>query len=214
VFFGRVVCGALVSLVLIGCGGTGGVVSQSATPGTSGASSLSLSGQPRTAVVVGQSYSFQPSASAASGNLTFSARNVPAWLSLNTTTGRLSGTPTTSDIATYSGVTITASDGVNSATLGPFSISVVASGAGTASVSWSPPTMNTDGSVLTDLSGYVLLYGESQDAMDRSITIDNPSISTYVVDSLPTGTWYFAVQAVNANGVRSSNSTVVSKTIS
>ena len=213
----QTVVGLIFLAFLVGCGGTGGVVEQSSAQAGSGSnSSLSLSGQPRTAVVVGQAYSFQPVATSPSSaaGLTFSARNLPAWLRLDPATGRLSGTPSSSDIATYSGLTIAASDGVSSATLGPFSIAVVATGAGTASISWAPPTFNTDGTALTDLAGYVVIYGESEQSLGQSITIDNPSISTYVVENLPSGTWYFAVQAVNGSGVRSSNSAVVSKTIS
>jgi Putative Ig domain len=191
-----------------GCGGTGGVTGPTASQAQ--ASNRSISGQPASTVAVGQAYSFQPVISAGM-NVTFTARNLPAWLTLNAATGRLTGTPQASDVASYSGITLAASDG---STLGPFSITVVTAGSGRATLSWMPPTANTDGSALTDLSGYVIAYGGSPDDLLMTITIDNPSVTTYVVDSLTSGTWHFAIQAVNASGVRSNNSSLASKTIS
>ena len=40
-----------------------------------------------------------------------------------------------------------------------FSITVTQVGLGSMSLSWTPPTQNTDGSALTDLAGYKLYYG-------------------------------------------------------
>ena len=102
---------------------------------------------------------------------------------------------------------------MNTARLGPFSINVVALSTGVATISWTPPNSNTDGSALTDLTGYVVLYGRSADNLSQSIEIDNASMSTYVVESLATGTWYFAVVSVNAEGIRSALSNVTSKTV-
>lgn len=205
------------AIILSGCGGTGGVgPSQDAQVG-SGASggSSTIQGRPASVVAVGQAYSFQPVVSGGTaGALTFSASNLPAWLRLDTRTGRLTGTPTAADIATYSGLMIVASDGSSTTNLGPFSITVTAAGSGTASLSWMPPNSNTDGSALTNLAGFVVLYGNEANDLTHSISITNPSISTYVVESLTPGTWYFAVQAVNAAGVRSDASATASKTVS
>jgi hypothetical protein len=200
-------------LALSACGGTGGVstTASSAQVG-SGNSGSRLQGRPATAVSVGQRYSFQPvSVSGTGGTLTFSASNLPGWLSIDSRTGRLSGTPTAGDIATYTGLVIVASDGSATA---PFSITVLAAGSGTASLSWTAPSSNSDGSTLTDLAGFVVLYGNSPADLSRSISITNPSISTYVVESLTPGTWFFAVQAVNAMGARSESSETASKVIS
>jgi hypothetical protein len=196
------------SLSLIGCGGVGDVTtpaSSSAQPGQA-----TISGQPRNSVVIGQSYSFQPVIASGAGNLTFTARNLPSWLSLDGATGRLTGTPQESDIAMYSGISLVASDG---STLGPFSITVTASGSGRATVSWRPPTHNTDGSALTNLAGFVIAYGDSADDLSRSIAVDDPLATTYVVENLTNGTWYFAVQAINTEGAASFNSTLATKTI-
>jgi hypothetical protein len=68
--------------------------------------------------------------------------------------------------------------------------------------------------VLTDLAGYEILYGQDENSLSNSVSLDNPSLSTFMVENLTAGTWYFAVTAVNSNGVRSNLSNVGSKTIS
>jgi hypothetical protein len=165
-------------------------------------------------VLAGQSYSFQPSASDADQDrLTFTVANLPRWAAFDAASGRLSGTPTAADIATYSNITITVSDGRANASIGPFAIAVTATGSGVATLSWTPPTQNSDGSSLTDLAGYQISYGRSAEDLGQFISVTNASVSTYVVENLTTGTWYFAVSAVNARGITSPLSNVASKTI-
>jgi hypothetical protein len=206
----------LAAVMAGGCGGGGGgAASSSATaPGAGVNVPPTIQGQHPASIVAGQSFSFQPSASDPDGDpLTFSATNVPAWATFNTTTGRLSGTPSAADISTYSGITISVSDGRASAALGPFSIAVVAVGSGTATVSWLPPTSNVDGSVLTNLAGYEIIYGRSANELSHNVRLGNASLTTYVVENLSSGTWYFAVVAVAATGATSQLSNVASKTI-
>jgi hypothetical protein len=49
--------------------------------------------------------------------------------------------------------------------------------------------------------------------MTNTIEINTVGISTYVVDNLNTGTWYFAVAAVSNLGEKSSPSSPVDATI-
>jgi hypothetical protein len=88
-----------------------------------------------------------------------------------------------------------------------------AAGASTATVSWTAPTTNTDGSPLTMLSGYHLYYGTSEAALTQSIAISSATTTTYDVTGLTPGTWYFAVAADASDGTESAQSTVGSKTI-
>jgi hypothetical protein len=211
---GKLVGSVIVALVLAACGGGGGDSSAGSQDGSTGNAAPTIQGQPGTDVTAGQTYSFQPSANDPNGDaLTFSVTNLPDWATFNASTGRISGTPTAADVATYSGITIRVSDGSASATLGPFSIAVTAGGSGTALLNWVPPTTNSDGSMLTDLAGYTVLYGRSADDLQQSIPLTNPSLSAYTVENLTSGTWYFAVVAVNAAGVSSPLSNVASKTI-
>lgn len=172
-----------------------------------------ISGTPTTSISAGGSYAFTPVASDPDGNaLTFSIANKPAWASFNTANGRLSGVPAVADVGTYSGISITVSDGMASATLGPFAITVSQVSVGSATLSWIPPSQNTDGTALTNLSGFKIYYGTSSGAMTQTISINNASISTYIVDNLSPATWYFAVKAV-ASGVESDLSNVASKVV-
>lgn len=207
----------LAASLLAACGGDDGdtqAVGEQTPPPVSGNAAPIIQGQATTSVLAGQNYSFQPAASDPDGDaLTFSIANLPSWASFDTATGRLTGSPTSADIATYSNITIAVSDGSVSASLSPFSIVVSAVGTGSATLSWMPPTQNSDGSTLTDLAGYEVRYGRSAEDLTQTISLTNPSLSAYVVENLTSGTWYFAVSAVNASGVTSPLSNVASKVI-
>lgn len=90
--------------------------------------------------------------------------------------------------------------------------------AGEATLSWTAPTQNTDGSALTDLAGFKIYAGLVQGGPygDVSITINNPTTTTFVVPGLAEGTtYYFVTTAFNsANPVQESDfSNEVSKLI-
>jgi hypothetical protein len=84
--------------------------------------------------------------------------------------------------------------------------------AGEASLSWDPPTTNTDGSPLTDLNGYIVYYGTESGNYSQSIDVGN--VTTYTVINLTPGTtYYFAVTAYDTSGNESAYSNEVNKVI-
>jgi Putative Ig domain/Fibronectin type III domain len=85
--------------------------------------------------------------------------------------------------------------------------------ANNALLDWTPPTENNDGSVLTDLAGYKVHYGTSPDQLTQVINLPNPGLTSYVVDNLTAGTWYFAVTSYATGGVESQQSGIVSAKI-
>src|ERR1700761_3086124 len=86
-----------------------------------------ITGTPPTAVVAGQAYNFTPTAKDADGNkLSFSVSNKPSWAAFSTATGKLSGTPTSTQTGAYSNIKISVSDGRAAASLPQFSITVKA----------------------------------------------------------------------------------------
>jgi hypothetical protein len=174
-----------------------------------------ISGNAATTVVAGQTYSFQPATTdPGGGTLSFSITNKPAWASFNTTTGLLSGTPTAAEVATYSNITISVSVGQVSAALAPFAIVVTeVATMGSATLSWEAPVENTNGSPLTDLTGYTIYYGTNSAELTQTIKITDPTKTTYVVDNLSAGTYYFSVAADASDGTQSSQSALGSKTI-
>lgn len=82
-------------------------------------------------------------------------------------------------------------------------------------LSWSPPTQNSDGSSLTNLAGYTLHYGTAPQDYTGSIEITSPTKTSYVLSdaNFPPGTYYFAISAYNARQVSSSFSGEVSVTV-
>jgi hypothetical protein len=85
--------------------------------------------------------------------------------------------------------------------------------AGEATLSWTRPTLDTNGSPITDLVGYKIYYGKSSGALTSVIQVTNPATVEYEIGNLGTGTWYFAVSAYNSESVESARSAVASKTI-
>jgi hypothetical protein len=175
---------------------------------------LTISGTPASAVVVGSTYSFQPTARGPSGDtLSFSVQNKPSWASFSASTGQLEGTPEAASVGTTSDIVLSVSDGHGSASLAGFSITVTQVANGSATVSWTPPTQNTNGSTLTNLAGYSIDYGTSASALTHSVQIANPGVTSYLVSNLAPGTYYFGVAAYNTDGSQSTLSNIGSKTV-
>jgi hypothetical protein len=80
-------------------------------------------------------------------------------------------------------------------------------------LNWTPPTENTNGTALTNLSGYNIHYGTASGDYTQTVSVANAGIATYVVDDLTPGTYYFSVGAVNSQGTESPLSSEVSATV-
>ena len=212
-----------VAAALTGCNGTNGTsaappASATASPGASSGtgspvtgSGLIISGSPPQSVSVGAAYQFRPTATAVNNaKLSFSIKNQPAWAKFDATTGTLSGTPAAANVGTYAQVSITVSDGVSSASLAPFSVNVTQHVAtATATISWTAPALNTNGTAATDLAGYHIYYGSTQTALNQVIAVAGAGAVSYTINNLAPGTWYFAIAAFNTEKVESSLSAVV-----
>jgi len=173
-----------------------------------------ISGTPTTNVSSGTAYSFRPTASDPDGNtLTYSIANRPSWATFNENTGQLSGTPAAANAGTYSNIAISVSDGTLSASLRSFAITVVQSSSGNATLSWTPPTQNTDGTSLGNLAGYRIVYGRTSSSLDQTLQVANPGTASYTITGLASGTWHFRVKAYSSSGAESDVSNAGSKTI-
>jgi len=182
-----------------------GGLTQSATPPVGDTNTApTISGNPQGAVIVGGAYSFTPIASDSDGDeLTFSISNGPNWASFDTDTGTLSGTPTLANVGSYSNIRISVSDGTDSTNLNSFAIDVTQVALGSATLSWSAPTANEDGTSLQDLAGFKIYYGRESGNYTNEIRIDNESVTTYLVDNLTPDTYYFVATAFNDDGIES-----------
>jgi hypothetical protein len=240
-FFKIRVLAALASctLILAACGGSDSSQS-SATPTTSSASTnssttptaappsststgtspevnLEISGSPPTTATAGAAYSFEPILVKGGQTVSYSITGKPDWATFNTTDGSLTGTPGVSDEGKSAVITISASSGSSTASLAPFTIQVNAPAAptvGSATLTWGAPTTNENGTEITSLAGYHIYYGTDESSLKTMITISTPTVTTYVVNGLSPGTYYFAVVAYNSMGVDSSESNIARKTIS
>ena len=204
-----------VAVFAVGCGdGGNSAVSTSNTGGgsaapTSNTDSLSLTSAPPEQILVGEPITFALTVNNPEGRaLTFSASNLPDWLSIDTTTGVITGTPDASRVGTYRNIRITVQGGGKSSTSRPYIIEVVAAAPGSVTLTWIPPTQNADGSALQDLGGYRIYFGRTPKALTRSVTIKSSGVTSVVVDNLTPAVWHFAATAFNADGVESGLSNI------
>lgn len=84
-----------------------------------------IDGQPEVDIIANNEYSFSPSISdIENSQLTVTVENLPEWLTLDSSTGMLQGTPTNAQVATYSNIQMSVSDGTTTSQLPAFSIDV------------------------------------------------------------------------------------------
>ena len=88
-------------------------------------------------------------------------------------------------------------------------------------INWIPPTLNTDGSLLTDLSNYRLYYGPDANSLEAVLDIDSNgvTITSYTFSTADqntlarlfskNSTHFFALTAVNRKNRESDFSNIV-----
>lgn len=173
-----------------------------------------LSGTPDGTVLENSFYEFAPNANDVNGDLlVFTIANKPGWADFDPITGALYGTPTGADVGHYDSIRIAVSDGQATVKLPDFAIDVTSVALGSVTLSWVPPSQNTDGSQLTDLAGYRIYYGVDPQNYSDVIEITNSSLTSYVVDNLTPNTWYFAATALNSSGMESTRSSPAARNI-
>lgn len=173
-----------------------------------------ISGNPITSILAGASYSFTPNASDPEGaTLTFSIDNKPDWATFSTTTGALTGMPIVANVGTTQDIVISVTDGTTLVSLPGFDLTVASVATGSATLNWTPPTMNSDNTPLTNLAGYRIAYGRSSGNLDQTVTIDNAGTTTHTINNLTAGTWYFTMYSYTQDGIESDPGALGQKTI-
>jgi hypothetical protein len=185
--------------------------------GGSAPTPLEISGTPPDSVTAGQYYAFNPTVVAPAGSsLTYSIANKPAWAAFSSGKGALTGTPSAADAAVDSHIVLSVSDGAESASLAAFNITVKAAppaSTGNATLSWSRPSENTNGTPLTNLAGYIVRYGTSAAALSSQIQVSSPTTTDLEIDNLTPGKWFFEVAAINTAHMESAFSSAVSTSV-
>jgi hypothetical protein len=146
----RFILGLLLAASLCGCsggssGGSSSVTSTGSVTGTvtatgTASTQILVQGVPPSNVTVGSAYSFTPTVTDGNKVVTFTITGQPSWAAFSATTGALSGKPTAANVGLSGSISIIASDGTNTATVGPFLIRVDAATAasGTPTISGTP----------------------------------------------------------------------------
>ena len=211
---GLAVLAATLFFVVVNGNGKGSSETSRSAPASLKKQQLDIAISKVAAARVGIAYKLLPDTSSPGHHtLTFTAQNLPPWARLDASTGTISGTPRTADIGEHSDIIITVADGAHRIATQPFSISVVLSGRGVATLQWRRPDSKVDGSPLDDLAGYRISYGRDPDDLDHSVFISDPDETSYEFSTLEEGMWYFAVIGVNANGVEGPPTVTAQKAI-
>ncbi|HLT89972.1 MAG TPA: fibronectin type III domain-containing protein [Woeseiaceae bacterium] len=100
-------------------------------------------------------------------------------------------------------ITVTVTDNAGATHSDSLVVRRESEGTGSATLSWEPPTERADGTALTDLAGYRIHYGRMSGVYDYEIDIATPGVTTYVVENLVPGDWYFAMIAYDTQGLES-----------
>lgn len=175
------------------------------------ASEITFLNAPPDTAVVGEPYEFVPVVSnAIVPNLQFSYINRPSWSGSYRGSGAIMGTPTEPGV--YANVQIQAWDGVHFGVSAPFTITV-ASAAGSVNLRWVKPAVNTDGSPLTNLAGYIIHYGTSAANLDAQLFVKSADSTTAEIGNLSAGNWYFRIAAVTDANVQGPFSTILKDAI-
>ncbi len=84
-------------------------------------------------------------------------------------------------------------------------------GTGQVSLAWDAQTTYIDGTTIIGPVGYKVYYGTEPGTLTH--IVDVQTATSCSIDSLPHGTWYFAVACYDANGIEGALSQEISTTI-
>jgi len=131
-----------------------------------------------------------------SGSMYFVFLNADSASGSGSTGSGSTGSGSTGSGSTGSGSTGSGSTGSGSTGSGSTGSGSTGSGTttGSATIRWTPPTTNEDGSALQDLAGYKIHYGTSQGSYPNVVVVGN-NITEHTLSSLSSGTYYFVITA-------------------
>jgi hypothetical protein len=150
------------------------------------------------------------SAPTVSLNVTIASRNVPTvtWTSSGATScvasGGWSGTKAVSGTQVLPAITASTT----------YTLTCSSAAATSLMLEWTRPTENTDGSALTDLAGFNIFYGTSSTVQGPLLTaINSATATTYTHTGITVGQHCYALESVNALGVKSQPTNIACSTI-
>ena len=159
------------------------ILARAAAPGApSGSAPPTITGAPAASVTAGNPYTFTPVGTDPDTlALTYAVTNKPAWASFSSVTGQLSGTPSRSQVGTYSAIIVSVSDGQTTVALPAFSVRVLAPPN-------TPPTITgTPSSVVMAGTSYAFTP-TAADADKQALAFSITNKPTWATFSTATGT--------------------------
>jgi hypothetical protein len=111
---------------------------------------------------------------------------------------------------------VLSSNAVDTVTINDNDAAITAQAAkGSMDLSWSAPAARTDGSSLplSDIDGYAIYIGTTSDNLEMQVDLNDGSMTSYTIKDLAAGTYYVALTTYDVNGISSSYSNVVQKTV-
>jgi len=125
-----------------------------------------------------------------------------------------STTTTTTTDTTTTGTSTTATTDTTSTGTTSTGTTTTAPSSYNAQLSWTIPTTRADGSALTaaDLAGYEIYYTNDTGTIATTVPVSGGTTNTTTLASLASGNYSFAISAIDASGLKSSLSTVVTVT--
>jgi hypothetical protein len=117
------------------------------------------------------------------------------------------GVATISNAAGSKGLATAIAPGTTSTT----AFTVAAAALGTATLAWDPPTTYTDGTPVTNITGFRIYYGTVPGSYSK--VIDTGNTTTWTITGLSSGAWYFVVTAYDSFGMESDYSNELSKIV-
>ncbi|MCF6236512.1 MAG: putative Ig domain-containing protein [Gammaproteobacteria bacterium] len=126
---------------------------------------------------------------------------LPDWISFDKDERVVSVQPEVEHIGEKYEITISVSDGTNQTYLQPFTFSVIP-GIETATISWTAPTKNEDGTELEDLAGYYIYYGtkEGEYDKDKRVRLDFTEPEPHPIENLLLPEYFFVMTAFDVYG--------------
>ena len=82
-------------------------------------------------------------------------------------------------------------------------------------LSWSAPAARSDGSplALSAIGGYRIYYGASAGNYTNQLDVSDPSATSFTVNNMPVGTYYFVMTTYDINGQESAYSPESSRVV-
>jgi len=149
-----------------------------------------ISGTANSSIAEGAFYIFTPTSNDADNdNLLFSVENLPAWAQFDVATGTILGVPMHKDVGLHENIVITVSDGNATSSLSGISINVT-----------DVQISGIESPLLSEISGYSVYVGTSNDNLDTLIDIGTGS-QVQAQNTFPVSdTYYYSIVARDADG--------------